>query len=85
VKGSFKFYNTPRGFGFIRGSDGREYFAHATALAAGLQPHDGMQVEFIPGESERGPLATLIRESSVDNKEREVELAWLQRDAERTA
>jgi len=48
----------PRGFGFIRGDDGREYFLHAKELPDGLWDgdvlHDGVRVQFIPRETEHG-------------------------------
>ena len=35
MKGTVKFFNEMKGFGFIAGEDGKEYFVHQTALGEG--------------------------------------------------
>ena len=52
-----------RGFGFIRGDDGKEVFFHRSGLAAG--EYDGMSegdaVEYVVQEGPRGPRAENVR------------------------
>lgn len=52
-----------RGFGFVRGDDGRQYFFHCTAVQSAdfdaLQPRQ--RVAFDIESSERGPRATAVR------------------------
>ncbi|MCG2790683.1 MAG: cold shock domain-containing protein, partial [Actinomycetia bacterium] len=35
MKGTVKFFNNMKGFGFISGEDGEEYFVHQTGLKEG--------------------------------------------------
>ena len=49
-----------RGFGFITGPQGKQFFFHMTALPAGMRfddVRDGQAVTFVPQESDKGPRA----------------------------
>jgi CspA family cold shock protein len=39
-KGTVKFFNEARGFGFITGEDGQEVFVHATGLNDSVREND---------------------------------------------
>lgn len=39
-KGTVKFFNTTKGFGFIKGEDGQEVFVHVTGLREEIQEND---------------------------------------------
>jgi CspA family cold shock protein len=39
-KGTVKFFNTTKGFGFIKGEDGQEVFVHVTGLKEEIQEND---------------------------------------------
>lgn len=39
-KGTVKFFNTAKGFGFIKGEDGQEVFVHVTSLKSEIQEND---------------------------------------------
>lgn len=39
-KGTVKFYNAAKGFGFIKGEDGQEIFVHTTGLNEEIQEND---------------------------------------------
>ena len=56
TKGTVKFYNTQKGFGFIAPSDGsKDVFVHATALErAGMRDlFEGQEVTFDTAEDRR--------------------------------
>jgi len=57
MNGTVKFFNEGKGFGFIAGEDGNEYFVHITALADGIRIKDDDAVTFDVGEGDRGPKA----------------------------
>lgn len=39
-KGTVKFFNEAKGFGFIKGEDGQEIFVHATGLNDSISEND---------------------------------------------
>lgn len=41
-KGTVKFFNEARGFGFITGEDGQEIFVHATGLNDNIRENDNV-------------------------------------------
>lgn len=62
--GTIKRLVADRGFGFISGDDGTEYFFHRSAVADfdALQP--GNQVTFVVETGDRGPRAGQIKVTS---------------------
>ncbi|MCO6437428.1 MAG: cold-shock protein [Phycisphaerae bacterium] len=64
MKGTVKWFNDTRGFGFITPSDGSsDIFVHYTDIeGAGHRTlHEGEQVEFESTQGERGPKATNVK------------------------
>lgn len=61
MKGKVKFFNEMKGFGFISGDDGNEYFVHQTGLEAGVRLHENDTVEFVVEKGDRGPKAVKVR------------------------
>ncbi len=57
MNGIVKFFNIGKGFGFIAGEDGNEYFVHTTGLNEGVQLNENDKVIFDIEEGERGPKA----------------------------
>ena len=57
MKGKVKFFNTMKGFGFIAGDDGKEYFVHQTGLAEGTRLYENDSVKFDVEHGDRGPKA----------------------------
>ena len=46
MKGTVKFFSGAKGFGFISGEDGTEYFVHMTGLNQGVRIDENDTVEF---------------------------------------
>ena len=57
VKGTVKFFNRMKNYGFIDGEDGKSYFVHGSGLKEGVSIDEGDQVEFKVVEGDRGPKA----------------------------
>lgn len=73
MKGTVKFFNQSKGFGFIAGEDGKEYFVHITGLDQGFNPRDNDAVEFEVTEGDRGPKAVNVKADSGDSSAPEEE------------
>ena len=61
MQGTVKFFNTMKGFGFITGEDGKDYFVHSSGLADGANIRDEDKVEFKVVEGDRGPKAEKVK------------------------
>lgn len=62
MKGTVKWYNPRKRYGFIEGEDGKDVFVHQSALAEGTgYLHDGDKVEFEVEETDRGPNAKNVK------------------------
>jgi len=60
MKGNVKFFNNSKGFGFIAGDDGSEYFVHQSALNEGVALNEGDGVTFDVEQGDRGPKAVNV-------------------------
>jgi cold shock protein len=50
-KGTVKFYNESKGFGFIRDTDsGKEYFVHSTGLLESIKENDEVTFDLEMGK-----------------------------------
>jgi len=63
MKGNCKWFNTERGYGFIEGDDGKDYFCHHSEIKTeGYKTLiEGQPVEFEESENEKGLLAKNVR------------------------
>lgn len=59
MNGTVKHIYTDKGFAFIKGEDGREYFMHRSALKNGRfeDLREGQEVVFEDAEGSKGPRA----------------------------
>ena len=64
MKGTIKFFDEMKGFGFITGDDGKDYFVHQSDLQEGTSLHENDSVTFDVEEGDRGPKATNVEISS---------------------
>ena len=60
MKGTVKFFNSMKGFGFIAGEDGKEYFVHKTGLKEGVSLNENDAVKFEVEQGDRGPKAVNV-------------------------
>jgi len=67
MNGTVKFFNVGKGFGFIAGDDGKEYFVHKTGLAEGVQLNENDAVTFDVEEGDRGPKAVNVAKGAGDS------------------
>ena len=63
MKGTFKWYDKEKGYGFIVGEDSKDYFVHYTALPqeqTSIREEDKLSVSFEVVETQRGTQAQNI-------------------------
>ena len=62
MKGTVKWFNKEKGFGFITGEDGKDVFAHFSQIKKeGFKElFEGQEVEFEITEGQKGPQASNI-------------------------
>jgi CspA family cold shock protein len=62
MKGTVKFFNDEKGFGFIAAEDGKDVFVHTSELA-GATLNEGDSVEFNVEQGDRGPKAVKVKKA----------------------
>ena len=60
TEGTVKFFNEAKGFGFIAGDDGKEYYVHSSGLKEGTTIREGDKVKFEVVQGEKGPKAEQV-------------------------
>lgn len=66
MKGTVKFFNQVKGFGFIKAEDEKEYFVHTSGIEAGVELNEGDKVKFDTEQDDRGEKAVKV---SIDSEE----------------
>ena len=57
MEGTVKWFNVKKGYGFIEGEDGEDYFVHCTAVPKDTELKENTRVSFEPAQNERGKQA----------------------------
>lgn len=60
MKGTVKFFNDMKGYGFIAADDGKDYFVHQTGLGEGVELAQDDSVAFDVEQGPRGPKAVNV-------------------------
>ncbi len=68
MKGTVKFFNHEKGFGFIAAEDSKEYFVHKTALGADVNLNEGDEVTFDVEQGDRGPKAGNVTKNTATSQ-----------------
>ena len=61
MKGTIKWYNARKGYGFVRGEDEKEVFVHRSELPEGTNLDEGDQISYDIENSEKGLQAKNIK------------------------
>ena len=69
MEGTVKWFDSKKGYGFVEGEDGEDYFAHYTAIEEGTFIHDNDHVSFDAVETERGKQAQKVKKTGDPQKE----------------
>ena len=61
MKGTVKWFNGVRSYGFIEGEDGKDIFVHQSALEPLTVINEGDQVTFKVEKTDKGPAAINVK------------------------
>ena len=70
MKGTVKFFDEMKGFGFIVSEDGKEVFVHQSGLQEGETLHENDAVTFDVEDGDRGPKAVNVKKETGEEPEK---------------
>ncbi len=86
MEGKVKWFNKRKGFGFIEGEDGVDYFVHFTALDKGTFIRENDRVSFDAVETDKGKQAQKVvllqKGSEIEAEEEQTEPEEVQEEQE---
>ena len=85
MEGTVRWFNTRKGYGFVKGDDGEDYFLHNTALKEGVTVSENDRVSFDPAKTEKGKQAqnvALLEKASEEKEAAPAEEAAEEKPAE---
>ena len=71
MKGTVKFFNDVKRFGFVKGEDDKEYFIHQTGLKEGTRIREDDVVKFDTEEGDKGLKAVNVERIDEEASESE--------------
>lgn len=80
MEGRVKFFNKIKGFGFIEGEDGRDYFVHISDVEGKSYLNDGDSVSFEGAEDSKGLKAAKVQKTGDAPDEQQEEVQEAQAD-----
>jgi CspA family cold shock protein len=60
MKGTVKFFDSEKNYGFIKGEDDTDYFVHSSGLEEGVEINENDAVLFETEQAEKGPKAISV-------------------------
>ncbi len=72
--GRYKYFNEEKGYGFITGEDGQDYFAHISEVKSIQLPYRGATAEFTPIQNDKGAAAVDIHVQAFDSRPRFIQI-----------
>jgi cold shock CspA family protein/predicted RNA-binding Zn-ribbon protein involved in translation (DUF1610 family) len=64
VQGKIKWFSAEKGYGYIVGDDGQDYYFNVTEVKGAELPSNGDAVTFVPGQGRKGPRAAAVEIAS---------------------
>lgn len=64
MKGTVKWFNSSKGYGFITGEDGKDVYVNKDDILSGTQINDGDNVKYTIQETEKGLRAQQVEKQT---------------------
>lgn len=61
MEGIVNWFNIKKGYGFVKGEDGQDYFVHYTSVPKGIFLREGDKISFESANTEKGKQAKNVK------------------------